>query len=26
MPNAIFSRRGPAFVRELISGVFGGFE
>jgi hypothetical protein len=26
MPNAIFQRRGPAFVRELISGVFGGGE
>ncbi len=24
MPNAIFQRRGPAFVRELITGVFGG--
>lgn len=24
MPNAIFSRRGPNFVRELIEGVFGG--
>ena len=24
MPNAIFRRRGPAFVRELITGVFGG--
>jgi hypothetical protein len=24
MPNAIFSRRGPSFVRELIEGVFGG--
>lgn len=24
MPNAIFQRRGPAFVRELIAGVFGG--
>ena len=23
MPNAIFSRRGPAFVRQLIDGVFG---
>lgn len=23
MPNAIFSRRGPKFVRELIEGVFG---
>ncbi len=24
MPHAIFQRRGPAFVRELISTVFGG--
>lgn len=24
MPNAIFQRRGPGFVRELITGVFGG--
>ena len=24
MPNAIFRRRGPSFVRELIAGVFGG--
>jgi len=24
LPNAIFWRRGPAFVRELITGVFGG--
>ncbi len=24
MPNAIFQRRGPAFVRDLINGVFGG--
>jgi hypothetical protein len=23
MPNAIFQRRGPAFIRELITGVFG---
>jgi hypothetical protein len=26
MPNAIFQRRGPSFVRELITGVFGGGE
>jgi hypothetical protein len=26
MPNAIFRRRGPLFVRELIAGVFGGAQ
>lgn len=24
MPNGIFQRRGSSFVRELITGVFGG--